>query len=415
MTSRTLVIVVLPGNFKILESDVAGKLAHDYLLEGLQECDGADIRIFVGDNTLYPAWCEKYPRFSKSSFADCPTEDRSDGGILIIDARAWLTCSALRNIFLRIRETLNCFRIVDTSAHILAAGRESATLAVYLSPMTWRSEQINLAYANSGQGLEQILSSGALAKTTVVESSQLGASKPPLLINSYVDIAEIERRLLLDRAIVALRQGVRIRDPNRVYIRGELVCGSDVEIDINVIIEGHVVLSNGVAIGANSIVKSSQIGERTRINPFSLVEHSCIGSDSFIGPYGRIRPGSTIGDAVQIGNYVEIKNSQVGAGSRINHHTFIGDSVLAEQVTIGAGTITCNHDGFGINKTFIERGAYIGSGCNLVAPVRIGAGATVGAGSTITRDVPAAELTLARAPQTTIKNWRGAQAGREKP
>ena len=123
---------------------------------------------------------------------------------------------------------------------------------------------------------------------------------------------------------------------------------------------------------------------------------------------------SVIGDGVQIGNYVEIKNSQVGAGSRINHHTFIGDAVLADQVTIGAGTITCNHDGIGINQTIIERGAYIGSGCNLVAPLRIGQGATVGAGSTITRDVPAAKLTLARSPQTTIESWRGPKTRREK-
>jgi bifunctional UDP-N-acetylglucosamine pyrophosphorylase/glucosamine-1-phosphate N-acetyltransferase len=126
-----------------------------------------------------------------------------------------------------------------------------------------------------------------------------------------------------------------------------------------------------------------------------------------VGPYARVRPGSSIGDHVQIGNYVEIKNSEVGSRSRINHHAFIGDATIGDEVTIGAGTITCNHDGVRINRTVVERGAYIGSGCNLVAPVRIGERATVGAGSTITRDVPGSKLTIARARQTTLDNWRG--------
>jgi bifunctional UDP-N-acetylglucosamine pyrophosphorylase/glucosamine-1-phosphate N-acetyltransferase len=180
-----------------------------------------------------------------------------------------------------------------------------------------------------------------------------------------------------------------------------------VEIDIGVIIQGTVVLGERVRIGAHSIVRDSQIGDDTCIHPFSIVEHSSIGKGGFVGPYGRIRPGSAIGDGVQIGNYVEIKTSRIGDGSRINHHSFIGDAVLADHVTIGAGTITCNHDGTGTNQTVIESGAYIGSGCHLVAPLRIGEHATIGAGSTITRDVPAATLTLARTPQTTIENWRG--------
>jgi bifunctional UDP-N-acetylglucosamine pyrophosphorylase/glucosamine-1-phosphate N-acetyltransferase len=186
-----------------------------------------------------------------------------------------------------------------------------------------------------------------------------------------------------------------------------MVCGSGVEIEPNVIFEGRVVLGNGVKIGAHCIIKESEIGTDTRIHPFSLIEHAVIGANGTIGPYGRIRPGSVIADAVQIGNYVEIKNSDIGSRSRINHHAFIGDATVAEDVTVGAGTITCNHDGVQINRTIIERGAYIGSGCNLVAPLRVGERATIGAGSTITEDVPAMKLTLARPRQMTIERWRG--------
>jgi bifunctional UDP-N-acetylglucosamine pyrophosphorylase/glucosamine-1-phosphate N-acetyltransferase len=186
-----------------------------------------------------------------------------------------------------------------------------------------------------------------------------------------------------------------------------LICGSDVEVEPNVIFEGRVVLGSGVRIGAHCIVKESEIGANTRINPYSSIEHAVIGTSATVGPYARIRPGSHIADAVQIGNYVEIKNSEIGSRTRINHHTFIGDATLGEDVTVGAGTITCNHDGVRVNRTVIERGAYVGSGCNLVAPLRVGEGATIGAGSTITEDVPAMKLTLARPRQATIEHWRG--------
>jgi bifunctional UDP-N-acetylglucosamine pyrophosphorylase/glucosamine-1-phosphate N-acetyltransferase len=178
-------------------------------------------------------------------------------------------------------------------------------------------------------------------------------------------------------------------------------------------LEGAVVLGDDVKVGAHSIVRDSTIGDQTCIHPFSLVEGARIGSGGFVGPYGRIRPGSVLGDEVQIGNFVEIKGSAIGSGSRINHHAFVGDAKLAERVTIGAGTITCNHDGVGRNETVIGEGAYIGSGCQLVAPVSIGWGATIGAGSTITQDVPPNQLTIARARQTTIADWRGPRRGSE--
>jgi bifunctional UDP-N-acetylglucosamine pyrophosphorylase/glucosamine-1-phosphate N-acetyltransferase len=241
----------------------------------------------------------------------------------------------------------------------------------------------------------------------LVHATDLDASKSARLVESYVDLSIVERDVLLDRAHNAMLAGVRVRDPQHCWIRGELVCGSDVEIEPDVIFEGKVVLGNGVKIGAHCILRDSEIGANTRINPFSLIEQATIGTSGIVGPYGRIRPGSRIADAVQIGNYVEIKNSEIGSRSRINHHAFIGDATVAEDVTVGAGTITCNHDGVRINRTVIERGAYIGSGCNLIAPLRVGERATIGAGSTITEDVPAMQLTLARPRQMIIDHWKG--------
>lgn len=225
-------------------------------------------------------------------------------------------------------------------------------------------------------------------------------------IKNMQELAEEERSILRKRADEAMQNGTRIRDPERIDIRGKLICGSNVEIDINVVIEGKVILGDNVRIGANCILIGSSIGSGTTINPYSLVEDAVIGEHSFVGPYGRIRPKSELGDHVQIGNFVEIKNATVASGCRINHLSFVGDAKLAKDVTLGAGTTTCNHDGINTNSTVIEEGAFVGSGCNLVAPLTIGANATVGSGSTITDDVPEGQLTLARSRQVTIKNWK---------
>ena len=200
-------------------------------------------------------------------------------------------------------------------------------------------------------------------------------------ITDAKDRSQKEREVLLKKAYKLIAAGVVVSDPQRLDIRGTLVCGKGVEIDINVIFEGDVMLEDGVIIGANCILRNCKVGKDTQINPFSLVEESIIGEKSFVGPYGRLRPGSKVGDNVQIGNFVEIKNANVASMCRINHHSFVGDSDLAENVTIGAGTITCNHDGIGVNRTTIEEGAYIGSGCNLVAPLKINANSTIASGS----------------------------------
>lgn len=211
----------------------------------------------------------------------------------------------------------------------------------------------------------------------------------------------------MKKAYKLITAGVVVRDPQRLDIRGTLVCGKGVEIDINVVFEGDVMLEDGVIIGANCILRNCKIGKDSQINPFSLVEESIMGEKSFVGPYGRLRPGTRIGNSVQIGNFVEIKNSNIASRCRVNHLSFIGDADLAENVTIGAGTITCNHDGVRFNRTTIEEGAYIGSGCNLVAPLKVNANSTIAAGSTITEDVSGNTLTIARSRQVKIKNWKG--------
>lgn len=414
MNVNISVIVVFPDEISILASDIAGRPAGDYLLESLNEWDEVDVKVAIDGNNRPHVLFEKFPNISECRLTELHIAQSVNKGFLIIDARAWFSHATFADIFSRVRRATNNFRIVESSKGIFAAHREAMVLAVYLQPEQVHQYLFVREHTTDGQGLEKIFNSGALTDASLVTCSPLDDSHAALLLVSYVDLAELERLLLLDRAIAAMKQGVHIHDPSRVYIRGYLVCGAGVVIEPNVIIEGQVVLGAGVKIGANSILKNCRIGDNTNINPFSLVEQSSIGSGSFVGPYGRIRPGSVIGDNVQIGNYVEIKNSQVGDGCRINHHTFIGDAILAHLVTIGAGTITCNHDGIGTNQTVIERGAYIGSGCNLVAPLRVGEDAVVGAGSTITHDVPAAKLTLARQPQTTIENWQGRKYRQEK-
>jgi len=226
-------------------------------------------------------------------------------------------------------------------------------------------------------------------------------------INEIRKKIQLDKEIALQKVLELIAAGVSVENPEQLHIRGMISCGENVKFDSNVIIEGNVKLEDGVLVGANSILKDCTIGKGTTINPFSLVEGAVIGENCLIGPYGRIRQGVSIEDRVQIGNFVEIKNSNIASKCRINHLSFVGDADLAEQVTIGAGTITCNHDGVGINRTIIEQGAYVGSGCNLVAPLKINTNATIASGSTITKEVSAGTLTIARSRQVKIENWKG--------
>ncbi len=202
-----------------------------------------------------------------------------------------------------------------------------------------------------------------------------------------------------------LKKGITLIDKNRIDVRGELQAGVDCTIDINVIFEGKVELGNNVKIGANTIITNTKIGDNSEILPFSHIDSSHIGKDCFIGPYARLREGSEIADGARIGNFVETKKAKIGQSTKANHFTYLGDAEIGNDVNIGAGTITCNYDGENKNKTEIGDGSFIGTNSSLIAPVTIGKNAYVGAGSTITKDVPDSSLGISRAKQKNIKDW----------
>jgi len=250
----------------------------------------------------------------------------------------------------------------------------------------------------------------------VAEGVRVNASQPHhhwevLGVNSPAQLAHLERLYQHEQAMRLLEQGVRLADPKRLDVRGELTCGRDVEIDINCIFEGKVTLGDNVRIGANCVLRDASVAANTRIAPFSLIEEAQIGMDCRIGPFARLRPGTQLAQAVHIGNFVEIKNSQVDDGSKINHLSYVGDSTVGKKVNVGAGTITCNYDGVHKHRTIIEDGAFIGSDTQLVAPVTVGRDATIGAGSTITKDTPPEQLTLSRAKQISINGWKRPRKG----
>ncbi len=225
-------------------------------------------------------------------------------------------------------------------------------------------------------------------------------------VNSKSQLAELERIFQGETARALLEKGVSLADPARIDVRGELVCGRDVAIDVNCVFEGAVSLADKVSVGANCVLRNVSVGAGTTILPFSHLDDAVVGADNHIGPFARIRPGTKLEASVHVGNFVEIKNSQVDQGSKINHLSYIGDSSIGKKVNIGAGTITCNYDGANKHRTVIEDDVFVGSDTQLVAPVTVGRGATIGAGSTITRDAPAGELTLSRVKQTTIAGWK---------
>ena len=225
-------------------------------------------------------------------------------------------------------------------------------------------------------------------------------------INSKTQLARLERTWQQEQAVRLLEQGVTLADPMRIDIRGSLQCGRDVEIDIGCIFEGKVQLGDGVRVGAYSVLSNATIAQGTQIAPYSHIDGSAVGADCRIGPYARLRPGTVLADQVHIGNFVEVKNSEIAAGSKANHLSYLGDSTIGSRVNIGAGTITCNYDGANKHRTVIGDDVFIGSDTQLVAPVTVGHGATIGAGSTITRDTPEDALTLSRSKQQTVPGWQ---------
>jgi bifunctional UDP-N-acetylglucosamine pyrophosphorylase/glucosamine-1-phosphate N-acetyltransferase len=225
-------------------------------------------------------------------------------------------------------------------------------------------------------------------------------------INDRIQLAELERYHQRRLAEALMRAGTTIADPARIDIRGSLTCERDCVLDVNLVCEGRVRLGAHVRIGPNCLLKDCEIGPGTEVLANSVIEGARVGAGARIGPFARLRPQADVGDACHVGNFVEIKKSRVATGSKVNHLTYIGDADIGRDVNVGAGTITCNYDGANKHLTRIGDGAFIGSNCALVAPVTIGAGATLGAGSVIARDAPEGKLTLTRAPQATIDHWQ---------
>jgi len=228
----------------------------------------------------------------------------------------------------------------------------------------------------------------------------------PLGVNSRAQQAVLERVWQQEQARRLLAQGVTLADPARFDLRGALHCGRDVFIDVGCVFEGQVTLHDGVRVGPHCVVADAQVGAGAHIHAFSHVQQAAVGARAVVGPYARLRPGTDVGSRAHVGNFVELKNARLGEGAKANHLAYVGDADVGARVNVGAGVITCNYDGVNKHRTVIEDDAFIGSDVQLIAPVRVGQGATIGAGTTLTRDAPAQQLTLARTPQTSIPAWK---------
>ncbi|SFR56163.1 bifunctional UDP-N-acetylglucosamine diphosphorylase/glucosamine-1-phosphate N-acetyltransferase GlmU [Thiomicrospira sp. ALE5] len=287
-------------------------------------------------------------------------------------------------------------QVTEVNTGILAAN--GAKLKYWLSQLQ----------SNNAQGeyyLTDIIAL-AVADGFAIQTTQPAMEMEVLGVNDKIQLANLERQYQYTLATELMLQGATLIDPSRIDIRGQVRIGQDVEIDVNVVFEGNVHLGNRVRIGANCILKDVTLGDDTIIHPFSHLEGAKLGKHVSVGPYARLRPGTELADKVRIGNFVETKQARVARGSKVNHLSYIGDTVMGEECNIGAGTITCNYDGVNKHQTLIGDRVFVGSDTQLVAPVTIGDDATIGAGSTITKSAISSELTLSRSKQVTIKGWQ---------
>ncbi|AZY50598.1 bifunctional UDP-N-acetylglucosamine diphosphorylase/glucosamine-1-phosphate N-acetyltransferase GlmU [Bordetella avium] len=246
----------------------------------------------------------------------------------------------------------------------------------------------------------------AVADGVTVSAAQPAASWETLGVNSRAQQAELERRWQAELARRQLEAGVTLADPARFDQRGTLECGRDVYIDVGCVFEGRVKLGDGVRVGPHCVLRDVEVGAGTQIEAYSHLQQARVGDEARVGPYARLRPGADLGNQAHVGNFVEIKNAVLGEASKANHLAYIGDADIGARVNVGAGTITCNYDGVNKHRTIIEDDAFIGSDTQLVAPVRVGRGATLAAGTTLTRDAPADSLTLSRIRQSTVPGWK---------
>ncbi len=279
---------------------------------------------------------------------------------------------------------------------------------IMIMPTTKLKQWLASLSNNNAQGeyyLTDVIAK-AVADGVELVSAQPDAEWETMGVNSKVQLAELERLYQRNLADVLLEQGVTLFDPARIDVRGTLQCGRDVTIDVGCIFEGDVTLEDGVQVGAYCVIKDAHIERNTSIKPYCHIDDSKIGAAAQIGPYARLRPGTTLATEVHIGNFVEVKNCQIAARSKANHLAYLGDATIGERVNIGAGTITCNYDGVNKFRTVIEDDAFIGSDSQLIAPVTVGKGATLGAGTSLSKDAPAGQLTVSRAKQLTIPGWQ---------
>ncbi|MEI6113433.1 MAG: bifunctional UDP-N-acetylglucosamine diphosphorylase/glucosamine-1-phosphate N-acetyltransferase GlmU [Burkholderiales bacterium] len=279
---------------------------------------------------------------------------------------------------------------------------------IIAAPTTALKAWLNRLTSNNAQGeyyLTDIIGM-AVADGLGAEVAHPGAPYETLGVNSRAQQAELERLWQGELARRQLETGTTLADPARFDLRGKLTCGQDVFIDVGCVFEGEVTLGDRVQVGAHCVIRNAVIGADTIINPFCHIDGATAGDDGRIGPFARLRPGTVLSDRNHVGNFVEIKNSNMGPDSKANHLSYVGDADIGARVNIGAGTITCNYDGVNKFRTVIEDDVFVGSDTQLVAPVRVGRGATLGAGTTLTQDAPPDALTLSRARQVTIKGWK---------
>ncbi len=295
------------------------------------------------------------------------------------------------------------------------AANDAATLAVneinsgiMAAPTTWLRGALAKLTPHNAQGelyLTDVIAMASVDGLTVATAQPANESEIAG-VNDKAQLAALEREVQRAEADKLMTAGVTLADPARIDVRGKLICGSDVFIDVGCVFVGVVTLCNNVSIGPNCVLKDATIGNNTTVHPMSHLEGCTVGEGALIGPFARLRPGAQLGDEVHIGNFVEVKNSTLANGAKANHLAYLGDATVGERVNFGAGSITANYDGANKHRTVIEDDVHIGSNCVLIAPVTIGRGGTVGGGSTITKDAPAGALSVARGKQTTIANWK---------
>jgi bifunctional UDP-N-acetylglucosamine pyrophosphorylase/glucosamine-1-phosphate N-acetyltransferase len=292
---------------------------------------------------------------------------------------------------------------------------DEATLAIkevnsgiMVLPAKWLGESLSNLSNNNAQGEYYLTDMVALAVKDGIEINTVCCDDNAEVagVNTRQQLAELERHYQQLQANDLMMRGVTLADPARFDIRGTLTTGTDISIDVNVIIEGNVTIADNVEIGANCIIKDSTIGVGTIILPNSMIDSSQVGENVNIGPFARLRPGSIVSHSAKIGNFVETKNANIGENSKVNHLSYIGDTDMGVNVNIGAGTITCNYDGANKHRTTIGDNVFVGSDSQLIAPITIEDGATIGAGTTLRKDAPEHALTLTKSLQKTVAGWK---------